>query len=168
MVIYRRLNVCPKVYDTSLPSALNVLAAHVYFKALKGIPGLIRNWWSECQDKQLSSALSSYTKSYFSPVLIKQELAQFRSSAAASDPLTDDQFVLKVLPNVNEISAVYTVDDQSIEVAVKLPVEFPLRAAEVRDVQGIGGMENRLRAWRFGVQQTAQVRPMNFISFRNS
>lgn len=150
---------CLSVYDTSLPSTLNVLAAHVYFKALKAIPGLIRNWWSECQDKQLSSTLSAYTKSYFSPVLIKQELDQFRASAAAaSDPLTDDQFVIKVAPNVHEISAVYTIDDQTLEVAVRLPSEFPLRAAEVRDVRGIGGMESRIRAWVFGVRQTAQVR----------
>ncbi|KAF8605670.1 hypothetical protein BDV93DRAFT_521494 [Ceratobasidium sp. AG-I] len=145
------------LYDGSLPSTLNVLAAHIYFKALKAIPGLIRNWWTECQDKQLSSTLSAYTKSHFSPVLIKQELAQFRSSvAAASDPLTDEQFVIKVAPNVNEISAVYTIDDQTLEVAVRLPPEFPLRAAEVRDVRGIGGMENRIRAWVFGVRQTAQ------------
>ncbi|KAG8744954.1 hypothetical protein FRC10_009189 [Ceratobasidium sp. 414] len=145
------------LYDASLPSALNVMAAHVYYKALKSIPGLIRSWWSDCQDKQLSSALSSYTKTYFSPVLVKQELSQFRSSAAAaSEALNDDTFSVKVAPSVNEISAVYSVDDQTLEVAVRLPPEFPLKAAEVRDVRGISGMESRRRAWVFGVQQTAQ------------
>ncbi|KAG8794615.1 hypothetical protein FRC12_023113 [Ceratobasidium sp. 428] len=144
-------------YDSSLPSTPNVLAAHVYYKALKSIPGLIRSWWSDCQDKQLSSALSTYTKTYFSPILIKQELTQFRTSAAsASEALNDDAFSVKVASNVNEISAVYTVDDQAIEVAIRLPAEFPLKAAEVRDVRGISGMENRRRAWVFGVQQTAQ------------
>ncbi|KAG8689520.1 hypothetical protein FRC08_010916, partial [Ceratobasidium sp. 394] len=145
------------LYDPSLPSALNVMAAHVYYKALKSIPGLIRSWWSDCQDKQLSSALSTYTKTHFSPVLIKQELAQFQSSAAsASEALNDDTFSVKVAPSVNEISAVYSVDDQTLEVAVRLPPEFPLKAAEVRDVRGIAGMESRRRAWVFGVQQTAQ------------
>ncbi|KAG9125401.1 hypothetical protein FRC07_007760 [Ceratobasidium sp. 392] len=145
------------LYDASLPTALNVIAAHIYYKALKSIPGLIRSWWSDCQDKQLALALSTYTKTHFSPVLIGQELAQFRSSAAsASEALNDDAFSVKVAANVNEISAAYTVDDQAIEVAIRLPSEFPLKAAEVRDVRSISGMENRRRAWVFGVQQTAQ------------
>ncbi|KAG9100434.1 hypothetical protein FRC06_004143 [Ceratobasidium sp. 370] len=155
------------LYDASLPSALNVMAAHVYYKVLKSIPGLIRSWWSDCQDKQLSSALSTYTQTHFSPVLVKQELSQFRSSvASASEALNDDTFSVKVAPSVNEISAVYSVDDQTLEVAVRLPPEFPLKAAEVRDVRGISGMESRRRAWVFGLQQTAQVRLNNFQDIR--
>ncbi|QRW10625.1 E3 ubiquitin-protein ligase listerin [Ceratobasidium sp. AG-Ba] len=145
------------LYDDSLPSSMNVMAAHIYYKALRSIPGLIRSWWSECQDKQLASSLAAYTKANFSPVIIKQELSQFRSLAAsATESLNDDTFSVKVAPSVNEISAVYSVDDQTLEIAIRLPPEFPLRAAEVRDVRGISGMENRKRAWVFGVQQTAQ------------
>ncbi|EUC55355.1 E3 ubiquitin-protein ligase listerin, putative [Rhizoctonia solani AG-3 Rhs1AP] len=145
-------------YDQSSACAQNVLAAHIYFKSLKAIPGLIRTWYSECQDRQLSASISAYTKAYFSPVLISQELEQFRSSAAsASDALADDTFALKVAPSVNEITASYAVDEQeAFEVAVRIPSEFPLRAAEVKDVRGVAGMENRRRAWLFGVQNTIQ------------
>jgi hypothetical protein len=154
------------VYDASLECVPNVLAAHIYFKALRSIPGLIRTWYSECQDRQLSSSLSSYTKSHFSPVLIKQELVQFRSAAtSASESLSDDNFSLKVAPSVNEISASYTVDEQEgFEVSIRLPSEFPLRAAEVKDVRGVAGMENRRRAWVFGVQNAVQVCLPNLYS----
>lgn len=147
-------------YDTSFSCAPNVLAAHIFFKALKCIPALIRTWYSDCQDRQLASSFSSYTKAYFSPPLIKQELAQFRLSAAsASEPLADDAFTIKVAPSVNEISAAYVVDEQEgFEVAIRLPSEFPLRAAEVKDIRGVAGMENRRRAWVFGVQNAVQVR----------
>ncbi|KDN48409.1 hypothetical protein RSAG8_03001, partial [Rhizoctonia solani AG-8 WAC10335] len=146
------------LYDQSFTYAQNVLAAHIYFKSLKSIPGLIRIWYSECQDRQLSASISAYTKAYFSPALISQELEQFRSSAAsASEALADDTFTLKVAPSVNEITASYAVDEQeAFEVAVRLPSEFPLRAAEVKDVRGVAGMENRRRAWLFGVQNTIQ------------
>ncbi|KAH7332749.1 hypothetical protein B0J17DRAFT_677411 [Rhizoctonia solani] len=146
------------LYDKSFAPAQNVLAAHVYFKSLKSIPGLIRTWYSECQDRQLSAAISTYTKTHFSPTLITQELAQFRSSAAsASEALADEAFTLKVAPSVNEITANYAVDEQeAFEVAIRLPNEYPLRAAEVKDVRGVAGMENRRRAWLFGVQNTAQ------------
>lgn len=145
-------------YDKSYAPAQSVLAAHIYFKSLKSIPGLIRTWYSECQDRQLSAAISTYTKTHFSPTLISQELAQFRSSAAsASEALADDTFTLKVAPSVNEITATYAVDEQeAFEVAVRLPNEYPLRAAEVKDVRGVAGMENRRRAWLFGVQNAAQ------------
>ncbi|CAE6481494.1 unnamed protein product [Rhizoctonia solani] len=146
------------LYDKSFASAQNVLAAHIYFKSLKSIPGLIRTWYSECQDRQLSAAISTYTKTHFSPTLISQELAHFRLSAAsASEALADDTFTLKVAPSVNEITASYAVDEQeAFEVAIRLPNEYPLRAAEVKDVRGVAGMENRRRAWLFGVQNTAQ------------
>ncbi|CUA69442.1 E3 ubiquitin-protein ligase listerin [Rhizoctonia solani] len=146
------------LYDQSFVNAQNVLAAHIYFKALKSIPSLIRTWYSECQDRQLSASISAYTKTHFSPVLINQELEQFRSSAAsASEALADDTFSLKVAPSVNEIIASYAVDEQeAFEVAVRLPSEFPLRAPEVKDVRGVAGMENRRRAWLFGVQNTIQ------------
>ncbi|KAJ1302223.1 hypothetical protein OPQ81_001046 [Rhizoctonia solani] len=146
------------LYDKSFSSAQSVLAAHIYFRSLKSIPGLIRTWYSECQDRQLFASISTYTKTHFSPVLISQELAQFRSSAAsASEALADDTFTLKVAPSVNEISASYAVDEQeAFEVAIRLPSEFPLRAAEVKDVRGVAGMENRRRAWLFGVQNTTQ------------
>ncbi|KAG8733555.1 hypothetical protein FRC11_005224 [Ceratobasidium sp. 423] len=132
------------LYDNSFTSARSVLAAHIYFKSLKSIPGLIRTWYSECQDRQLSASISAYTKTHFSPIVISQELAQFRSSAAsASEALADDTFTLKVVPSVNEISACYAVDEQeAFEVAIRLPNEFPLRAAEVKDVRGVAGMEN--------------------------
>ncbi|CAE6428146.1 unnamed protein product [Rhizoctonia solani] len=146
------------LYDNSFTSAENVLAAHIYFKSLKFIPALIRAWHSECQDRQLCASVSAYTRNYFSPTLINQELAHFRASAAsASEILADDTFTVKVAPSVNEISASYAVDEQeSFEVAIRLPNEYPLRAAEVKDVRGVAGMENRRRAWLFGVQNMAQ------------
>ncbi|KAF8755405.1 Ring finger [Rhizoctonia solani] len=146
------------LYDNSFTSAENVLAAHIYFKSLKFIPALIRAWYSECQDRQLCASVSAYTRNYFSPTLINQELAHFRASAAsASEILVDDTFTVKVAPSVNEISASYAVDEQeSFEVAIRLPNEYPLRAAEVKDVRGVAGMENRRRAWLFGVQNMAQ------------
>ncbi|ELU39991.1 hypothetical protein AG1IA_05974 [Rhizoctonia solani AG-1 IA] len=146
------------MYDNSFTSAENVLAAHIYFKSLKFIPALIRAWYSECQDRQLCASVSAYTRNYFSPTLINQELAHFRASAAsASEILVDDTFTVKVAPSVNEISASYAVDEQeSFEVAIRLPNEYPLRAAEVKDVRGVAGMENRRRAWLFGVQNMAQ------------
>ncbi|CAE6527519.1 unnamed protein product [Rhizoctonia solani] len=139
---------CLSLYDNSFTSAQSVLAAHIYFKSLKSVPGLIRTWYSECQDRQLSASISNYTKTHFSSILINQELAQFRSSAAsASEALADDTFTLKVAPSVNEISASYAVDEQeAFEVAIRLPNEFPLGAAEVKDVRGVAGKSAATRS----------------------
>ncbi|CAE6368756.1 unnamed protein product [Rhizoctonia solani] len=156
------------LYDKSFSPAESVLAAHIYFKSLKFIPALIRTWYSECQDRQLSASISAYTRAHFSPALINDELAQFRVSAAsASEALADDTFTLRVAPSVNEISASYAVDEQeAFEVAIRLPSEYPLRAAEVKDVRGVAGMENRRRAWLFGMQNMAQVEPFLSGPFR--
>ncbi|KDQ22089.1 hypothetical protein PLEOSDRAFT_35993, partial [Pleurotus ostreatus PC15] len=50
--------------------------------------------------------------------------------------------------------AVYTVDEQALEVRIRIPGEWPLRRMEVRDRGGVGVHERRWRAWILGIQQT--------------
>jgi hypothetical protein len=63
----------------------------------------------------------------------------------------DENFTVKALKAVNEISAIYRVDDQNMEMAIRLPQMFPLRKVEVNGVQKIGVKEDRWRAWLLAV-----------------
>jgi E3 ubiquitin-protein ligase listerin len=63
----------------------------------------------------------------------------------------DENFTVKALKAVNEIIAVYRVDDQNIEMAIRLPPMFPLRKVDVNGVQKVGVDEKRWRAWLLAV-----------------
>ncbi|KAF7338785.1 Delta-9 fatty acid desaturase protein [Mycena sanguinolenta] len=140
-------------YESGSPWSLQVLAAHLYYRALLTVPSLIYNWVLDCKDRQLSSSIATYTSLHFSPVLIRAELAHVKSPESTAE-LVDDNLAIKVATAVNEVVASYLVDEHQLEIKLKIPVDWPLHKIEVKDVKRVGVEETRWRAWILAVQQT--------------
>lgn len=144
------------VYSSETPHSLQLLAAHLYFRALMTVPSLFRNWLLDCRDRQLSAAVTSYTSSYFSPAIIRTELAQVKDPAVAAE-LVDDNMKVKVANAINEVTASYTVDEYQLELKISLPSDWPLHSIDIQDKR-IGVSEDRWRAWILGVRQILTFR----------
>lgn len=112
-------------------------------------------------------SVSSFTSRHFSPVLIARELAHLRDPNDPSGKALRDNsdFTVKVAAGANEVKAVYVVDEQNMEIGIRLPSEFPLVGVEVKDVRKVGVTDAQWRAWLLAVQQvvTAQVRSLLFL-----
>ncbi|KAJ6470235.1 hypothetical protein C8R47DRAFT_760272 [Mycena vitilis] len=141
------------LYETGSPWSLQVLAAHLYYRALLTVPSLIYNWVLDCKDRQLSSSIATYTSLHFSPVIIRAELAHVKSPEVTAE-LVDENLTIKVATAVNEVVASYLVDEHQLEIKLKIPSDWPLHKIEVKDVQRVGVEETRWRAWILAVQQT--------------
>lgn len=147
------------VYEPGTSFSLQLLTAHVYYRALLTVPSLIHTWVQDCKDRQLSASIITYTSTHFSPTIIRHELAHVRSPEALAD-LSDENFSVKVAGAVNEVLASYTVDDNQLEIKLKIPTDWPLHKIEIKDVRKVGVDENRWRGWLLAVQQIiwSQVR----------
>jgi len=140
------------LYDGSSSFSLRVLAAHVYYRALITTPALVREWWMECRDQQLSTIISHFTSTSFSHVIKEKHMTQLKESM---EKLADENFVVKIAKAVYEITASYTVDEQKIEITIRLPDVFPLQYINVRDSNQT--IEDRVwRSWILGTQQMVQ------------
>ncbi|KAH9932237.1 uncharacterized protein B0H18DRAFT_1083328 [Fomitopsis serialis] len=124
-------------YSGDSALSIGLLAAHLYYRALLIVPSLIRNWLSECRDRQLLNRVSTYTASYFSPAIIQTELTQVKDPDAAAE-LTDENLTIKVSNAVNEVTASYAVDEHQLGLTVKLPSDYPLHGIEIRDNKPVG------------------------------
>ncbi|WAR60053.1 hypothetical protein PtB15_11B695 [Puccinia triticina] len=129
------------------------LAAYVYFLALRVIPSQIRLWWEECRNKQLSISVVSFISRQFSPILISQELAKFKEPATLQS-LTDENLAIKVSPVIKEVKVTYTVDEESMEIVIRIPSDYPLQPVEVLDIRKVGIPDTTWRAWLLVVQQS--------------
>ena len=113
-------------------------------------------------------AVSTFTSRHFSPVLIAAELSHLRDPTdPSSKALRDNEdFTVKVATGANEVKAVFVVDEQSMEIVIRIPSDFPLAGIEVRDTKKIGVSDAQWRAWLLAVQQvvTTQVR-LSSLSF---
>ncbi|KAJ3092970.1 listerin E3 ubiquitin protein ligase 1 [Quaeritorhiza haematococci] len=126
--------------------ALSTLAAHLYLRALRHIPSLVRIWWTECRNRQLSIAVESFTEKWYSPLIISREI----ESVLDADKSKFEDMVVKVSQKTNEVSATYSVEDSGLEMIIKLPNTYPLRHVEVDSGSGgqrAGVTEARWRAW---------------------
>lgn len=144
------------VFDDSLPTSLLVLAAHVYYRVLMTIPSLVRTWWLECKDRQLSGSVGAYTSNHFSPTIISQHLSNVKLPTVLDD-LQDENLAVKIAHAVHEILVTYVIDEQQMEIGVRLPADYPLHGVEIKDVKRVGVTENKWRGWLYNVQQIAQV-----------
>ncbi|EPQ26430.1 uncharacterized protein PFL1_06078 [Pseudozyma flocculosa PF-1] len=137
--------------DPSPLAVVQVLAAHVYFRALIHIPTLIRNWYLDIKDRQFSMLVSSFTTRHCTPLIAARELSHLREPDALSR-LQDEAMAIKVL-STNEVVATYTVDEHPMEIGVRIPPDFPLHGVEIRDIRRVGVSEAQWRAWLLAVQQ---------------
>ena len=146
------------VYEPGSPHTIPVLAGHLYYRALLTIPSLIHSWVLDCKDRQLTNAVTTYTSTHFSPVIIRAELEHVRTQSVSTESNTpsivDESMSVKVAQAINEVVATYSVDEHQLEIKFKIPFDWPLHRVEVKDVKMVGVEEKRWRAWVLGVQQT--------------
>lgn len=155
------------VFEPESPLSLQLLAAHLYHRALLTVPALIRSWISDCTNKQLLTRVLDYTSSYFSPGIIKTELAQVRQPDASSELSTTENLTVKVSPTSGEVTVSYMVDEQALELSIRMPNDWPLHRLEVRDTKMVGVSEDRWRAWILGVQQVIWQQVSSTTTVRN-
>jgi hypothetical protein len=107
----------------------------------------------------------AFTARNFSPVIIAHEFSALRAPQAMAE-LTDEGLSVRIAQGgggtagagAAEAIASYTVDEQPMEIGIRLPAEFPLKAVDVRDLRRVGVPENKWRGWLMGVQQTITSR----------
>lgn len=155
-------------------SALALLAANVYLDCLKYLSTPVRAYYESIRNRQLSDAFSTFTERYFAVVLIEEELKPLRhadtKSQADTDKavLNDESMSVRIASGVNEIKVVYTVDDQPLELSIRLPPNYPLAIADIRDTKKIGVSDNTWRAWVLSMQQaiaSGVSGPISFLHF---
>lgn len=146
------------VFEPESPLSIKLMAAHLFYRALLNVRSLITDWWRQCKDRQLSMAVANTTARYFSPILIAAEFAHLKDPEVISE-LNDESWDLKVANAINEVSMMFNVDEQQLEIRIKIPIDYPLHNVEIRDINRVGMEEQRWRGWILAVQQvlTGQV-----------
>lgn len=157
---------------------LTPLASHLFYRALTTLPAAMRAYHESIKDRQLSMSMLTFTARHYSSVIIAHEFAALREPAALS-ALTEEGFTIKIAQGGgatvatgsnaggSEAIASYVVDDHPMEIGIRLPAEFPLKAVEVRDLKRIGVPPQKWKMWLVSIQQTLTSRVSSKSSFYN-
>ena len=140
----------------------DLLGAHVFHRILCICPTLLRTWWLDCTDRRLSTTVSSFVTAHFSKLLIQQELRVMQDADVIKE-ISVENFSIRVLSALKEIHTTYAIDDQNMEVVLRLPDDFPLHGVVVNGAHKVGVSEEKWRAWLLGLQQVINSQVSCFI-----
>lgn len=126
------------------------LLVHLYYLSLRFIPSLAKSWWLDCKARQKVLSVEKFTEKYMSPLIIEKELNSVRTwiqeQPAPAPGEEDSEMQVKISRGAaKEVTAVYPIDDQKMEMVVRLPPTFPLRQVEVEGVRRVGLNEQQFK-----------------------
>ena len=141
------------------------LAVHLYYRALKHVPALVKSWWIESAGRQTSSAIETWTEKYMSPLAISDECDKVTEWLDSGSQQDDDGMKIKVSKGAREITASYNIDDQMMQIVIRLPGAYPLRQATVEGVSRVGVDEKKWRSWLLNTQGVIKFSVSLSVSF---
>lgn len=136
----------------NIDDEINVLIIHLYYLALQFTGSLVKGWFLSLKKRQVTISLEKFTENYISPTIVEDELESVEKMLKKNDELLDGTMDAKVNRNVKEVHAYYTIDEQTMEIAIKLPSLYPLKDIAIEGVKRIGVKEKQWRAWLLASQ----------------
>lgn len=112
------------------PKMIQLLSGIGYLQVLHLCPSLTRLWFNSCRNRQLTLSLSAYTQQYFSKIIIEEELKTI--------DIVEGILVSIIKGSVNEVTFKYVVEECTLMMTIKLPLNYPLRQVEISGI-GLNG-----------------------------
>ncbi|KAG0592544.1 hypothetical protein KC19_1G261500 [Ceratodon purpureus] len=119
-----------------------VLAGAIYGLLLRVLPACVRIWFTGLRDRSTASAIENFTSSNCSTHLLADEFSQLQASVVADETLS-----IRANRTLREVTAVYKKEEACLDIVIRLPSCYPLRAVEVDCTRRLGISETLLRKW---------------------
>lgn len=144
----------------SILTEMKLTLIQLYYLALEHFGSEASLWYNGIRDRQLKSKIEKFTTKYVSSILINQILDDVVKTVDAKKggDGTDEQIMtLKVNKTTNEIRSIYAIDDQTMEMIVKIPELYPLHKVTVEGPLRLGVKENQWKAWLLASQRVISL-----------
>ncbi|KAI5950862.1 hypothetical protein KGF54_003936 [Candida jiufengensis] len=141
---------------------LKLIGLNIYYKFLRYAGFQVQMWYKEIRDKQLQMKIEKLTSQYLSPPIINEVLESVNNE---KDKLQgkEDNLTIKVNFVSNEIKTTYIVDEQKLEMVIKIPVLYPLENVTFDGPSRFGVKENRWKAWLLASQKIISLQNGSII-----
>lgn len=149
-------NVSEGCIGESVLHEMHFLLVHLYYLSFQYLGSFVQLWFNEIRDLQLKQQVEKFSVRFVSPLLISRMLTDVET---AKTKLTDsdDNLTIKVNKVTNEIKSVYLIDEQIMEMVVKIPDTFPLSNVSVQGPLRLGVKENQWKAWLLASQRVVSL-----------
>lgn len=136
----------------TIKSELEVVFLHLLYLSFQYLVLDIQKWYNNIRDLQLKFKVEKFSVKYLSPVFITKIMDEV-SNAKKALTGKNNNMTIKISRITHEIRAVYAIDEQNLEMVIKIPENFPLVGVTVEGPLRVGVKENQWRAWLLASQR---------------
>ncbi|EGW34597.1 uncharacterized protein SPAPADRAFT_60032, partial [Spathaspora passalidarum NRRL Y-27907] len=135
-----------------LKNEIKYLIVHIYYKCLNYCGSQVQYWFKQLRDKQLKGKIEKSSAKYVSSILITNIMEQVLQE---KDKIQgkEENLSIKVNQVTNEIRTTYVIDEQKMEMVIKIPHNYPLANVTVEGPLRLGVKENQWKAWLLASQR---------------
>jgi hypothetical protein len=126
---------------------LSKLASAVIFRTVEVFPTLSKNWWEMSCPNYFRDPVREFVESNISPELLRRELQKIKGVSSFGEMTVKGSLISR------EVTALYSQDEFTLSVVIKLPLSFPFRRAEVDCSKTLGVPESRWKRWTLQITQ---------------
>lgn len=131
---------------------MKFLLIHLYYLSFQYLGSYVQSWFNSIRDRQLKQRIEKFSIKYVSPLIVYKILEDVSKT---KDKLIskDENMSIKVSNTTNEIRSIYSIDDQTMEMVIKIPESYPLSNVSVEGPLRLGVKENQWKAWLLASQR---------------
>lgn len=131
---------------------MRFLLVHLYYLSFQHLGSQVQFWFNSIRDKQLKQQIEKFSVNYVSPLIVTKILEEVSSS---KDKLTgkEENLTIKVNYVSNEVKSIYLIDEQTMEMIIKIPHSYPLSNVTVEGPLRLGVKESQWKAWLLASQR---------------
>lgn len=118
----------------------------IYMNYIGG--SLAQRWYASIRDIQFKKSIGKFVTNYISPKLIND----IGDTLTKKEELEDDKFKIKVSAGSREIRCICDIDDEIMQIAITLPLNYPLSQIAVKGISRIGVDEKKWKSWILSFQ----------------
>lgn len=139
-----------------LQDEVHFVLVHLYYLSFQYLGSYVQQWYNKIRDLQQKLVISKFSVNYLSPLLVTKMLDEVEQSKGRLTSM-DDNLTVRVNRVTNEIKSIYVIDEQTMEMIVKIPHTYPLSSVTVEGPLRLGVKESQWKAWLLASQRVISL-----------
>lgn len=154
--LIQEYNVVSGFVGHDLKDEVHFALVNLYYLSFQYLGSYVQQWYNNIRDLQQKQQISKFSANYLSPLLVTKMLDEVEKS---KDKLVnlDENLTIRVNRVTNEIRSIYVIDEQTMEMIVKIPHTYPLLSVTVEGPLRLGVKESQWKAWLLASQRVISL-----------
>lgn len=154
--LIQNYNVGTGFLGNSLKDEAHFALVHLYYQSFQFLGSYVQLWYNNIRDLHQKQQINKFSTNYISPLLVTKMLDEVELSKNKLTSM-DDNLTVRVNRVTNEIKSTYIIDEQTMEMVVKIPHTYPLLSVTVEGPLRLGVKESQWKAWLLASQRVISL-----------